>query len=815
MELKHRGDARVKLRRVSLGWGSQSRHFLVRTWWLLCCLLSGVGAANAQSTNYVYDANGRVAAMTARNGVSVQYGYNSLSHISQISAPIAAGQLAAFAFMPTHGVAGTQVTIQGQGFDSNAANDVVSFNGVVAAVDSASTTQLVASVPNGATNGPIHVTVGGQTVISSTAFVIDDTGAPPAITQASPVITSVGASVTVTGIHLDPIAGYTTVQMGGRDVFSLAQVSDTQLQYVVPSDAITGYVSVKTPYGSATSATPVGLLPGNVSASNVVSSGVATVNGAGVNLNIGASGQMGAVLFAAPQGGWVSLQASGITASASSLGYTVYGPDDSVVLQGAMSSASPSIHLPHLIGGAMYLVLIQPNGGNTQMTLGVESDATLVPGANVTISTATSGRSERLMFQATGASGISLEFALSNIILTGGSSEVDVYTYDASGNQINTTQCSASSPARCRDFVWGAAATGTQSLVVAPANGGVMSLNLTLQSPVMGPLLSTTTTAASINLRQGQFEYLTFNATAGQPVTLNVAGLNTTPSGQSAYVVIYSPSTGTITPSNYYTYFDANTTQTVNLPNLPASGTYTVIVDTPLGVPMTGILRLVPNVVEPLAGGGTPEGQATTVPGQNVYMSFTANAGDSFELALSNITATDSGEVDLNVYDAAGTEITSGSCYQSNPGSNCRLFLWNLAAGNYSIVATQPNSGIMSFNASLNPPVIGPSLAPNTPTTVNLANGQYELLTFNATAGQTATITMTGASTVPAGQAIFVVAYRPDVGRILPTNYYSYFSTSQTQSMTLFNLPVSGAYSIIVDSPYGLPLSGQLSVSVQ
>ncbi|WWL67607.1 IPT/TIG domain-containing protein [Burkholderia pseudomallei] len=712
---------------------------------LLCLMLLASGVARAQTTHYVYDANGHVVAVTATNGTSVQYGYNPLGYPSQASTPIAAGQLATFAFMPTHGVAGTQVTIQGQGFDSHAANDTVSFNGVVASVNSASATQLVATVPNGATTGPIHVTVGSQTTTSATSFVIDDTGAPPTITQVGPVITSVGTTVTVTGSHLDPVAGDTTVQMGGRDILSLSQVSDTQLQYVVPSNAFMGYVTVTTPYGSATSATPVSLVPSGVNASSIVSSGVATVNGAGVNLNMGASGQMGAVLFTAPENEWVSLQASGITTTASSISYAVYGPGGSVVQQGSISAASPSIHLPHLIAGAMYLVLIQPSGGSAQMTLAVQSDATLAPGTPVTLSTTLSGQSARLMFPSTGSAGISYEFSLSNITLTGGNGEVDVYTYDTTGNQINTTRCYTASPASCRDFVWGVTTTGMQSLVVVPASGGVVSVTVTLRPPVAGPLLSTNTPSATINLAQGQFEYFTFNATAGQPVTLNMANVSTTPSGQSAYVVIYSPSAGVITPTNFYTYFDANTTQTVNLPNLPASGTYTVIVDTPLGVPMNGVLRFVPNTVVPLAGGGTSQNVATSVPAQNAYMAFSANAGDSFELALSNIAAAASGEVDLNVYNAAGTQVTSGNCYQSNPGSSCRVFLWGLAAGNYSVVASQPNGGgVMSFHPSLNPPVMGPLLTPNTPTTVNLASGQYELLTFNATAGQTATLTMSG-----------------------------------------------------------------------
>lgn len=129
---------------------------------LFCLMQLAWSIAYAQSTRYVYDANGRVVAVTPNSGTSVQYGYNSLGHASQISAPLAAGQLAIFSFMPTHGEAGTQVTIQGQGFDSNSANNTVSFNGTAATVISASASQLVTTVPSGATTGPIRVTVGAQ-----------------------------------------------------------------------------------------------------------------------------------------------------------------------------------------------------------------------------------------------------------------------------------------------------------------------------------------------------------------------------------------------------------------------------------------------------------------------------------------------------------------------------------------------------------------------------------------------------------------------------------------------------------------------------
>jgi sugar lactone lactonase YvrE len=64
---------------------------------------------------------------------------------------------------PTGGPFSTVVTITGSGFNPNAASDSVKFNGVGAAVQQASATQLKVLVPKMAGTGPIIVQAGGQT----------------------------------------------------------------------------------------------------------------------------------------------------------------------------------------------------------------------------------------------------------------------------------------------------------------------------------------------------------------------------------------------------------------------------------------------------------------------------------------------------------------------------------------------------------------------------------------------------------------------------------------------------------------------------
>ncbi|MEJ0056012.1 MAG: choice-of-anchor tandem repeat GloVer-containing protein [Bacteroidota bacterium] len=59
---------------------------------------------------------------------------------------------------PQLGSVGTFVTIEGTNFDPVAASNIVKFNNVTAVVKSASTTTIVAVVPDGATTGPVSVT---------------------------------------------------------------------------------------------------------------------------------------------------------------------------------------------------------------------------------------------------------------------------------------------------------------------------------------------------------------------------------------------------------------------------------------------------------------------------------------------------------------------------------------------------------------------------------------------------------------------------------------------------------------------------------
>ena len=430
---------------------------------LLCFMQLAWGITYAQSTSYVYDANGRVVAVSASNGTSVQYTYNSLGHTSQISAPVPAGKLAIFTFMPTHGQSGTQVTIQGQGFDSNAANDTVSFNGAIATVLSTAATQLVVAVPSGATTGPISVSVGSQTATSATPFVVDDTGVPPTITQVSPAVVLVGNTVTVTGTHLDPAAGETIVRMAGSPM-TVTSATDSQLQYVVPTSGTSGFVTVATPYGHATSSAPLIVLPSNLSPANVVDNVYADV-GSSADIAIPAGGKTGTLLFQAEVGDWISLQLKAISTTANAINYAVYAPGNQLILQGTVSASAPSIHLPQLTIAGNYLVTFTPDTAGAAFTAGVERAAALASGTSLNVAMAVQGQSKRLVFQ--GTSGQVMTLLASGTATTPVGQALN-YTVYSPGQQVVVTGSIANNGSISTPVL---SATGVYQVLVSPGTG--------------------------------------------------------------------------------------------------------------------------------------------------------------------------------------------------------------------------------------------------------------------------------------------------------------------------------------------------------
>jgi predicted outer membrane repeat protein len=153
-------------------------------------------------------------------------------------------------FAPASGAPGITVTITGANF--NGATQV-KFNGVSATFSVGSAAQIIATVPSGATTGPISVSTPGGTANSSANFTI--TGGPT-VSGFSPASGGVGASVTITGTNLNAA---TRVSFNG--VNAAFKINGAKIVATVPVGAATGPITVATPVGSATSPTNFTVIP--------------------------------------------------------------------------------------------------------------------------------------------------------------------------------------------------------------------------------------------------------------------------------------------------------------------------------------------------------------------------------------------------------------------------------------------------------------------------------------------------------------------------------------------------------------------------
>lgn len=141
------------------------------------------------------------------------------------------------ALSPTEADAGATVTIAGENLlDASA----VSFAGTPAAsYDAESPTQITATVPRGASSGPISVTTPGGSATSSESFTFTKPAYAPEVTSITPSQgpTAGGTAVVVTGAHfLDGVS----VTIGGQ-ASEVKVRSETELTAVTPAEPAGSY----------------------------------------------------------------------------------------------------------------------------------------------------------------------------------------------------------------------------------------------------------------------------------------------------------------------------------------------------------------------------------------------------------------------------------------------------------------------------------------------------------------------------------------------------------------------------------------------
>jgi hypothetical protein len=148
------------------------------------------------------------------------------------------------AFTPASGLIGTSVTIAGT--DLNLPTRVL-FNGVAATFTAGSATQFTATVPVGASTGPVLVVTAHGSGTSAANFTVS----APVLTAITPAAAPVGGTITLTGTNLQGTTGLT---FGGVVATGYTvNAAGTSLTVAVPAGATSGPLVLTAPHGSSNS----------------------------------------------------------------------------------------------------------------------------------------------------------------------------------------------------------------------------------------------------------------------------------------------------------------------------------------------------------------------------------------------------------------------------------------------------------------------------------------------------------------------------------------------------------------------------------
>jgi hypothetical protein len=264
---------------------------------------------SASAVRYTYDELGRLKSVVDLTGETAVYTYDAVGNVTAI-ARHASATVSITTFIPGAGPVGTSVTISGTGFSAVPAENTVRFNGVAAQVSSATSTQLVAVVPAGATTGPITVELTTGSATSSTSFAVGATAAPT-VTGFTPTIATASTGLTVSGTNFSTVPSENALELNitGAPVSS---ATATSLSTTVPFGARSGRVSVMTVNGVGVSTaylfvSPNPCIPANPGAppyppvacavGDIEATAVVPPTGTATPITVSTAGKIGLVAF--------------------------------------------------------------------------------------------------------------------------------------------------------------------------------------------------------------------------------------------------------------------------------------------------------------------------------------------------------------------------------------------------------------------------------------------------------------------------------------------------------------------------------------
>jgi len=169
---------------------------------------------HADQAQYFYDELGRLVGVVDGQGNAAVYNYDAVGNLLSIQRFTSGTTgIGIFLVAPASALVGANVTVHGFGFSATPTDNVVKFNGTTATVVSATATSLVATVPTGATTGPVTVTNANGTATSPSTFTVL---VPPIISGVDPARAPQGVTtrLLIEGFNLANATAVTFSQSG-------------------------------------------------------------------------------------------------------------------------------------------------------------------------------------------------------------------------------------------------------------------------------------------------------------------------------------------------------------------------------------------------------------------------------------------------------------------------------------------------------------------------------------------------------------------------------------------------------------------------
>jgi len=730
-------------------------------------------AANTNQIKYVYDELGRLVAVIDPSGDTAHYTYDSVGNLVSISRQ-SSTLVSVLEFTPKIGLAGTVVTIYGTGFSTTPGSNTVTFNGTAAVVSSSTETQIVTSVPAGATTGLISVTTSAGSDSSDVPFVVGTNG--PIITSFTPTIGVSGTAVTITGQNFEPTPSSNRVKFNGTTA-AVTTASATSIATGVPASATSGRISVATPVGQGVSADDFFVPPSPYVAADVEMTSRMAI-GETKLVTINTANKIALVVFDGVAGQQISLQMTGVTISSSTV--TVFNPNGTTLAStSGVGTGGGFIDTRTLGTTGTYTIMVDPASTNTgSMTLNlfniVNVTATITPGGTTPITIVTPGQNAEVTF--TGASGQHVSLTVSSVTIPGNTT----YTVKKpDGSELTSGSLGTSGGFLEIPYL---PTAGTYTILVDPSGANTGNVSLTLNdatdatntiTPGGGSVVITTTVP-------GQNARLTFSGTSGQRIAINAS---------TTFSVCWTLAVVKPDGTNLSSTFTCGSGLFIDPQQLPTSGTYTVLID-PSGSG-TGQATVTAYDVTDVTGtvtiGGSQVSHNITTPGQVIRLTFSGTSGVRLSV---NATTTFTTCWTLQILKPDTTQLFSNlSCGSSQFVDPIQL----PTTGTYTLIGDPSGAGTGQLNVQLysvtdttQSITIGGSSVVSTVGTP----GQVNQLTFSGTSGQR--ISVNSATTFTTCWTLKIL--KPDA-----TQLFSNLSCGSSQFVDPIQLPTTGTYTIVLD----------------